>query len=68
MENKRKQWITLAVLALGLLVAPRGSGADGRLGQRPYLGWSSWSLEATKYPGYGGMSLPEPVPLPLMPR
>lgn len=48
--------MALAALALCLLAAPRGSGeADGGLGQRPYMGWSSWSLEATKYPGYGGM-------------
>ena len=48
--------MTLAALALGLLAAPRGFGAAGDgPGQRPYLGWSSWSLEATKHPGYGGM-------------
>ena len=23
---------------------------------KPYMGWSSWSLEATGYPGYGGVS------------
>lgn len=28
--------------------------ADNTLGDKPYLGWSSWSLQATKYPGYGG--------------
>ncbi len=48
--------MALAALTLCLLAAPRGFGApDNGLGQRPYLGWSSWSLEATKYPGYGGM-------------
>jgi hypothetical protein len=26
----------------------------GDLGEKPYLGWSSWSLQATKYPCYGG--------------
>ena len=57
MRNARNIFAALAALALCLLAVPRGSGAaaDGGLGQRPYLGWSSWSLEATKYPGYGGM-------------
>ena len=27
------------------------AAANG-LGQKPYMGWSSWSLESTKYPGY----------------
>lgn len=56
MSNTRNIFAALAALALCLLAAPRGLGApaDG-LGQRPYQGWSSWSLEATKYPGYGGM-------------
>ena len=30
------------------------SAAENGLGAKPYLGWSSWSLQATKYPGYGG--------------
>lgn len=52
----RNSLMALAALALCLLAAPRGSGApDNGLGQKPYMGWSSWSLEATKYPGYGGM-------------
>ena len=56
MTNKQYPLIALLALALGLLAAPRGSGAPGDgPGQRPYLGWSSWSLEATKHPGYGGM-------------
>src|SRR5579883_2130081 len=29
------------------------NAADNGLGERPYLGWSSWSLSATKIPGYG---------------
>ena len=45
-----------AALALGLTAAvPSPAAPDNGLGQKPYLGWSSWSLEATKYPGYGGM-------------
>jgi hypothetical protein len=28
------------------------SAANNGLGQQPYMGWSSWSLESTKYPGY----------------
>jgi len=56
MTNTQNKLTTLLALALCLLAAPRGFGApDGTQGQRPYLGWSSWSLEATKYPGYGGM-------------
>jgi hypothetical protein len=30
--------------------------AQNGLGEKPYLGWSSWSLQATKYPGYGGQA------------
>ena len=57
MSNTRHRGAALLALTLGLLAAPRGFGAaDNGLGQRPYLGWSSWSLEATKYPGYGGMA------------
>ncbi|MFJ4408345.1 fibronectin type III domain-containing protein [Streptomyces sp. NPDC088910] len=26
------------------------------LAAKPYMGWSSWSLESTNFPGYGGMS------------
>ncbi|MBV9867653.1 MAG: glycoside hydrolase family 27 protein [Abitibacteriaceae bacterium] len=33
-------------------IAPVQAVSNG-LGDKPYLGWSSWSLEATKYPGYG---------------
>lgn len=43
-------WLA-ACLALGLCPA---RAVDNGLGQKPYLGWSSWSLEATKFPGYGG--------------
>lgn len=27
---------------------------ENGVGKQPYRGWSSWTLEATKYPGYGG--------------
>lgn len=39
-----------------LLVFPYAQvhAAETKIGANPYLGWSSWSLEATKYPGYGG--------------
>lgn len=41
-------------LALGVtLGAARGGANPPGLAQKPYLGWSSWSLQATKYPGYG---------------
>ncbi len=37
-----------------LLVFLHGAMAAGDdLGAKPYLGWSSWSLQATKFPGYG---------------
>lgn len=34
-------------------------GADNGLGEKPYLGWSSWSLSASKIPGYGSTWLNE---------
>jgi hypothetical protein len=43
-------WFTLS---LGIRLAKAN---DNGFGQRPYMGWSSWSLEATKYPGYDGMN------------
>lgn len=56
MRNTRNKVIPFAALALGLAGALPGQAMpDNGLGQKPYLGWSSWSLEATKYPGYGGM-------------
>lgn len=41
----------LAALSLCLL---QSSHAQDAIGDKPYLGWSSWSLQATKYPGYAG--------------
>jgi hypothetical protein len=50
---------TLGVLAgltviAGLLTAPPATAAGHQqqpVAQKPYLGWSSWSLESTNYPG-----------------
>ena len=56
MSNLQNRVILLAALALGLMAAVPSPAAPGEgLGQKPYQGWSSWSLEATKHPGYGGM-------------
>jgi hypothetical protein len=30
-----------------------GNAAENGLGKKPFMGWSSWSLEATTFPGYG---------------
>ncbi|MFI6623462.1 fibronectin type III domain-containing protein [Streptomyces sp. NPDC050528] len=36
--------------------APTSTGhQQAVLAAKPYMGWSSWSLEATSYPGYGGV-------------
>jgi chitodextrinase len=48
--------LTLAVLAASLTAlatvrSPAASAAINGLGSKPYLGWSSWSLESTNYPG-----------------
>lgn len=57
MKNKPNKGVLWAALALCLALSSRGYAAtDNGLGQRPYMGWSSWSLEATKYPGYGGQN------------
>ena len=45
--------LLISLAALGL-TTPAHAVQNG-LGAKPYQGWSSWSLEATKYPGYGGM-------------
>jgi hypothetical protein len=31
-----------------------GHGSGSVLAATPYMGWSSWSLESTNFPGYGG--------------
>jgi hypothetical protein len=42
-------------LTVGLTLAVGAARADDNgLGKQPYMGWSSWSLQATHYPGYGG--------------
>ncbi|MCK2241439.1 MULTISPECIES: fibronectin type III domain-containing protein [unclassified Crossiella] len=47
--------LTLALLQpVTATAAPEESTVDvsaGGVAQKPYLGWSSWSLQATKYPG-----------------
>ena len=53
---RNQSWAVLAVLGIGVGVFGSGisAGAENGLGARPYLGWTSWSLTATKAPGYGG--------------
>ncbi|MDF2441248.1 MAG: alpha-galactosidase, partial [Abditibacteriota bacterium] len=46
----------LATVLVAATVTGQASAAKNGLGARPYLGWSSWSLEATKYPGYNGQA------------
>lgn len=41
-------------MIMGTIVSSPVEAAGDGLGDKPYLGWSSWSLQATKYPGYGG--------------
>ena len=48
----RHRLLTFALLALAL--RPAQAAPPDPLGQTPYMGWSSWSLQATTYPGYGG--------------
>ena len=45
----------VALVSLGL-ASTGAQAAENGLGAKPYLGWSSWSLQATKFPGYGGQS------------
>jgi hypothetical protein len=40
--------------SLAVILTTNSQAAENGLGAKPYLGWSSWSLECTKYPGYGG--------------
>ena len=37
-----------------LLATSAAHALDDGVGAKPYRGWSSWSLEATKVPGYNG--------------
>lgn len=41
-------------LLSGILPETARAASDNRLSRKPYMGWSSWSLQATTYPGYGG--------------
>ena len=41
-------------ICAALLATNMAHAAPNDVGDKPYLGWSSWSLEATKYPGYNG--------------
>ena len=43
-------------ICAALLAANTAHAAPNDVGEKPYLGWSSWSLEATKYPGYDGQN------------
>ena len=41
-------------ICAALLATNTAHAAPNDVGDKPYRGWSSWSLEATKYPGYNG--------------
>jgi hypothetical protein len=52
--------LLVAILTAGLLTgitaalpsgAPTAEAAENGLGQKPYRGWTSWSLQTTSYPG-----------------
>src|SRR4051794_17349759 len=43
--------ITATVLAVGAAMAMAGPAAAQDQSPKPYMGWSSWSLQATSYPG-----------------
>ncbi|MGW3243871.1 fibronectin type III domain-containing protein [Streptomyces sp. NPDC001070] len=52
----------LAVPAAAAPAAPAdvtGTSAAPVVAAKPYMGWSSWSLESTNFPGYGGPWLTE---------
>ncbi|HEX3779366.1 MAG TPA: glycoside hydrolase family 27 protein [Pseudonocardiaceae bacterium] len=40
-----------SVTAVSTILAPTASAADNPIAAKPYMGWSSWSLQATSYPG-----------------
>ncbi|HEX6355459.1 fibronectin type III domain-containing protein [Actinophytocola sp.] len=52
-----RKWVAgLAALALTPVVAPAAAPAAAApapttIAEKPYMGWSSWSLQATNYPG-----------------
>ena len=41
------------VIVLMLLAVSVSRGAENGVGDKPYLGWSSWTLQSTTAPGYG---------------
>ncbi len=45
----------LAIILMGVFHPEPSRAIGSGFADRPYMGWSSWSLEATKFPGYGGM-------------
>jgi hypothetical protein len=53
-SGSRSRAFAILALSLAGFASLSGRAAENGLGRKPYLGWSSWSLEATKYPGYGG--------------
>lgn len=57
MKISRRIVFVSALIAI-TLTCPARSAQNG-LGQKPYLGWSSWSLCASKIPGYGDTWLNE---------
>lgn len=45
----------LAIVLMGVLHPEPSRALGSGFADKPYMGWSSWSLEATKFPGYDGM-------------
>lgn len=50
------RFLRLTLFAIFSLVSIPQADADNTAGRTPYMGWSSWSLQATTFPGYGGGS------------
>lgn len=42
--------LVVAIL-LATFLTPEASASDNGLARRPYMGWSSWSLQSSNYPG-----------------
>ncbi len=65
LPDQPRRWLSLAAAALALMIIAAGLSAPVAVAEpaapvedagpgpaaKPYLGWSSWSLQATKYPG-----------------
>ncbi|WP_030613585.1 alpha-galactosidase D [Streptomyces fulvoviolaceus] len=43
--------VVLALTAAAAPVAHADSGTEASLATKPYMGWSSWSMQSSKYPG-----------------